>query len=93
MVPIFEKNYVKSEKNAVFCYFGGSAGFTEASAELFRPILTEASAEASVSVVHYTKEMIRRNFFGESTFFILPHCVCVTNTVLKNVNFSFTDFS
>ena len=27
---------------------------TEASAELIRPILTEASAEASVSVVHYS---------------------------------------
>ena len=51
------KNYVKSAKNAVFCWFGGSANFTEASAELFRPISTEASAEASaeasVSVVHY----------------------------------------
>ena len=47
-----QKNYVKSAKNAVFCWFGGSANFTEASAELFRPISTEASAEASVSVVH-----------------------------------------
>ena len=46
------KNYVKSVKNRRFCCFGGSAGFTEASAELFRSILTEASAEASVSVVH-----------------------------------------
>ena len=39
-------------KIAWFSRFGGSADFTEASAELFRPILTEASAEASVSVVH-----------------------------------------
>ena len=46
-------NYVKSAKNTQFLWFGGSADFTEASAELFRPILTEASAEASVSVVHY----------------------------------------
>ena len=35
-----------------FCRFGGSAIFTEASAELFRPEMAEASAEASVSVVH-----------------------------------------
>ena len=40
------------QKIAVFLWFGGSVGFTEASAELFRPILTEASAEASVLVVH-----------------------------------------
>ena len=40
------------EKSPFFCCFGGSAGITEASAELFRLILTEASAEASVSVVH-----------------------------------------
>ena len=48
----FIKNYVKSAKNVVFWCFGGSANFAEASAELFRPISTEASAEASVSVVH-----------------------------------------
>ena len=51
---------MKSEKNGV------SAGFTEASAELFRPNLTEASAEASaeasVSVVHYTKDTKKCNF-------------------------------
>ena len=48
-----KKNYVKLAKNRRFCWFGDSASFTEASAELFRPILTEALAEASVSVVHY----------------------------------------
>ena len=48
------ENYVKTVTIAVICRFGGSADFTEASAELFRPKLTEASAEASVSVVHYT---------------------------------------
>ena len=36
-----------------FRRFGGSAISTEASAELFRPKMAEASAEASVSVVHY----------------------------------------
>ena len=51
-VLTFSKNYVKSAKNVNFCCFGDSVGFTEASAELFRPILTEDSAEASVSVVH-----------------------------------------
>ena len=40
-------------KMAFFRRFGGSVTFTEASAELFRPEMTEASAEASVSVVHY----------------------------------------
>ena len=44
---------VQKPKNDVFCRFGGSANFTEASAELFRPKMAEASAEASVSVVHY----------------------------------------
>ena len=46
-----------SRKNVRFCRFGGSAELTEASAGLIRPIFTEASAEASaeasVSVVHY----------------------------------------
>ena len=41
-------------KNGGFCRFGGSAGWPKDSAELFRPILTEASAEISVSVVHYS---------------------------------------
>ena len=41
-----------SRKNVRFCRFGGSAELTEASAGLIRPIFTEASAEASVSVVH-----------------------------------------
>ena len=40
------------QKMTFFRRFGGSAGLTEASAELFRPKFTEASAEASVSVVH-----------------------------------------
>ena len=35
-------------------FFADSATSTEASAELIRPKLAEASAEASVSVVHYT---------------------------------------
>ena len=52
-VLTLSKNYVKSAKNGVFGRFGGSVGFTEASAESFRPFLAEASAEASVSVVHY----------------------------------------
>ena len=46
----------KSPKIGVFCCFGGSAALAEASAELIRPKLTEASAEASVSVVHYSFE-------------------------------------
>ena len=41
-----------SPKMTFFCRFGGLAIFTEASAELFRPNFTEASAEASGSVVH-----------------------------------------
>ena len=49
---IGEKNTWNYRKTPIFCCFGGSVGFTEASAELIRPILTEASAEASVSVVH-----------------------------------------
>ena len=49
------KKITWNRKNDVFCWFGGSADFTEASAELFRPILTEASAVASVSVVHYSQ--------------------------------------
>ena len=36
-----------------FRRFGDSAAFTEASAEPIRPKMAEASAEASVSVVHY----------------------------------------
>ena len=40
------------QKMTIFVWFGGSAALAEASAELFRPKLTEASAEASVSVVH-----------------------------------------
>ena len=55
-------NYVKSAKNTQFLWFGGSADFTEASAELFRPILTEASAEASVSVVHYFQDFAKIRF-------------------------------
>ena len=46
------KNVQISTKNDVFCRFGGSVTFTEASAELFRPEMAEASAKASVSVVH-----------------------------------------
>ena len=42
-----------SPKIGVFCWFGGSAALAEASAEAVRPKMTEASAEASVSVVHY----------------------------------------
>ena len=42
----------KSQKITFFRWFGGSATSTEASAELFRPKMAEASAEASVSVVH-----------------------------------------
>ena len=42
-------------KLAFFGRFGGSATLTEASAEAVRPKFTEASAEASVSVVHYLK--------------------------------------
>ena len=41
------------EKMTFYGHFGGSADLTEASAELFRPELAEASAEASVSVVYY----------------------------------------
>ena len=41
-----------------FRRFGGSATFTEASAEPVRPNLAEASAEASVSVVHYLQVTI-----------------------------------
>ena len=37
----------------VFGPFRRFGGLTEISAELFRPILTEISAEISVSVVHY----------------------------------------
>ena len=40
-----------------FRRFGASVVFTEASAELFRPEMAEALAEASVSVVHYLSEM------------------------------------
>ena len=39
-------------KLAFFADFGGSATLAEASAEAVRPKITEASAEASVSVVH-----------------------------------------
>ena len=42
----------KRQKIAIFCCFGGSAGLAEASAEAVRRKITEASAEASVSVVH-----------------------------------------
>ena len=49
---MFEKITWNQQKTPFFCCFGGSADFAEASAELFRPILTEASAEASVLVVH-----------------------------------------
>ena len=42
------------KKITFFRRFGGSATSTEASAELFRPKMAEASAEASVSVVHYS---------------------------------------
>ena len=41
------------EKMTFYGHFGGSADLTEASAEAVRPKFTEASAEASVSVVHY----------------------------------------
>ena len=43
----------KRQQIAIFCCFGGSAGLAEASAEAVRRKITEASAEASVSVVHY----------------------------------------
>ena len=46
-----------SPKIGVFCRFGGSAALAEASAEAVRPKMTEASAEASVSVVHYYVSM------------------------------------
>ena len=39
-------------KNDIFAVSADSATSTEASAELIRPKLVEASAEASVSVVH-----------------------------------------
>ena len=46
------KNGPKFAKIGVFCCFGGSATLAEASAEAVRLKITEASAEASVSVVH-----------------------------------------
>jgi len=42
-----------------FRRFGDSAAFAEASAEPIRPKMAEASAEASVSVVHYATVMAR----------------------------------
>ena len=46
------KNGQKWPKMPFFRRFGDSAAFTEASAEPIRPKMAEASAEASVSVVH-----------------------------------------
>ena len=66
----FTKKLREIGKNAIFCYFGGSAGFTEASAELFRPNLTEASAEASVLVVHYKMAISQ-----------LSHELCIFNSM------------
>ena len=48
------KNCHKIRQNYVFWPFRRFGGLTEISAELFRPILTEISAEISVSVVHYS---------------------------------------
>ena len=52
------KNVLKWQKITFFRRFGGSATSTEASAELFWPKMAEASAEASVSVVHYYPECL-----------------------------------
>ena len=54
----FLKNTPKSAKNGVFCRFGDSAASTEASPEPIRSKTAEASAEASVSVVHYLRLFI-----------------------------------
>ena len=57
-----EENFQKLAKMTFFWPFRRFGGLTEISAELFRPILTEISAEISVSVVHYTWA----NFFCKS---------------------------
>ena len=73
----FWKNTPKSAKNAVFCRFGDSAASTEASAEPIRSKTAEASAEASVSVVHY--QWLRwspatREIAGSSPGDAMPFC-------------------
>ena len=69
--------HVKLSKNGVFCRFGDSVDLTEASAELFRPKTAEASAEASVSVVHYLgpKLLSHMSHAWYSVFSIISTCL------------------
>ena len=56
------------QKMTIFVWFGGSVALAEASAELFRPKLTEASAEASVSfgrTLTLTKATLKGFFFRD----------------------------
>ena len=65
-----------------FRLFSDSVASTEASAELFRPKLTEASAEASVSVVRYLPVSAAKSIF-EITDMVLTSLKLICYLILR----------
>ena len=78
------KNYVKIDENRRFLDIGVSATSAEYSVPNIRPILTEYSAEYSVSVVHYNVIIVMEQFIFSVSLFFFHKCIISSNGLRYN---------